>query len=78
MAKSDLLSANVTPDWQALVRCIRREGTPDRVHHIELFLDPEVQDAVCDRFGLADELDLNDPFYAQKRLVAIQRALGYD
>jgi uroporphyrinogen decarboxylase len=33
---------------------------------------------VCDRFGLAGGLNENDPFYAQKRLVAIQRALGYD
>jgi len=42
MTKSPF-SSGVTPNWEALVRCIRREGTPERVHHIELFLDPEVQ-----------------------------------
>jgi uroporphyrinogen decarboxylase len=78
MAQNTLFTTSITPDWEALVRCIRREGTPARVHHIELFLDPEVQDAVCERFGLADALDPKDPFYAQKRLIALQRFLGYD
>ena len=40
-------AVDVTPDWEALVRCIRREGTPRRVHNIELFLDGEVQQAVA-------------------------------
>jgi uroporphyrinogen decarboxylase len=48
------------------------------VHHIELFLDPEVQDAVCERFDLAEGLNAGDPYYAQKKLVALQRFLGYD
>ena len=71
-------SVSIQPDWEALVRCIKRQGTPARVHHIELFLDPEVQDAVCERFDLADGLDTSDPYYAQKRLIALQRFLGYD
>ena len=56
-------AVDVTPDWEALVRCIRREGTPRRVHHIELFLDGEVQQAVCERFGLLDGLDIDDPYF---------------
>ncbi|MBI3947636.1 MAG: uroporphyrinogen-III decarboxylase-like protein [Armatimonadetes bacterium] len=75
---SSLVSTPITPDWQSLVRCIRREGTPRRVHHIELLLDAEIQTAVCERFGLLAGLDPFDPFYAQKRLVAVQRFLGYD
>jgi uroporphyrinogen decarboxylase len=71
-------SSSISPDWQALIRCIRREGTPARVHFIELYLDPEVKDAVCERFGLADGLDPADPFFDLKREVAIQRFLGYD
>lgn len=68
----------VKPDWEALARCIAREGTPERVHHIELFLDAEVQEAVCGRFGLARDLDAKDPYFPQKRQIAIQRFLGYD
>jgi uroporphyrinogen decarboxylase len=71
-------STSSPPDWQALVRCIRREGTPKRVHFIELFLDGEVKDAVCERFGLAEGLDRTDPFFDLKREIAIQRFLGYD
>lgn len=71
-------STPFTPDWEGLLRCIRREGTPQRVHHIELFLDPEVKDAVCTRFGLEAGLDRADPFFDLRREIAIQRFLGYD
>lgn len=68
----------VQPDWEALVRCILRQGTPARVHHIELFLDAEVQTAICERYDLLADLDPGDPFYAQKRQIILQRFLGYD
>jgi len=54
-------SASIKPDWEALVRCIERKGTPERVHFIELFLDREVQTAICEKFGLLDGLDPDDP-----------------
>ena len=71
-------SVDVKPDWEAMVRCIRRQGTPARVHNIELFLDGEVQDAICERYNLLDELDIQDTTYAQKRQIRLQRFLGYD
>ena len=71
-------SVPVKPDWPAFVRTILRQGTPERVHHIELFLDPEVQTAVCERFDLEEGLDRADPFFAEKRQIRIQRFLGYD
>jgi uroporphyrinogen decarboxylase len=71
-------SVDVKPDWEGFVRCIRRQGTPKRVHFIELFLDGEVQQAICDRYGVLDGLDPTDPYYDLKRQVAIQRFLGYD
>jgi uroporphyrinogen decarboxylase len=71
-------AVSVSPDWEALVRCIRREGTPKRVHNIELFLDGEVQEAVCRRYDLLAGLDPTDPYFDLKRQVAIQRFLGYD
>ena len=75
---NNLFSIDVTPNWEGLVRCIERRGTPDRVYSIELFLDAEVQTAVCDRFDLLDDLDPGDPFYDQKRQVILQSFLGYD
>ena len=72
------LHGTVQPDWESLVRCILRQGTPARVHVIELFLDLEVQDAVCQRFNLLEGLDPADPAYGWRRQVRIQRFLGYD
>ena len=71
-------SVDVTPDWEELVSCIRREGTPRRVHHIELFLDAEVQDAVCRKFNLLEGLNPAEPHFDLKRQITIQRFLGYD
>ncbi len=68
----------ITPDWESFVRCIAREGTPRRVHFIELFIDHEVKQTICDRYDLLADLDEADPFFAQKREIAIQRFLGYD
>lgn len=68
----------IAPDWMGLRDCILRKGTPKRVHHIELFLDPEIQDGVCARFGLLEGLDPNDPYYLHRREIAIQSFLGYD
>lgn len=75
---SRLLESPVSPDWQALMRCIMRQETPRRVHYIELFLDPEVNDAVAERYDL-DTPTAGDPFDRyMERYVAIQRRLGYD
>jgi uroporphyrinogen decarboxylase len=71
-------SVDVKPDWQGLLKCITRSGMPDRVHSIELFIDAEVQQAVCDRYGVATDLDASDPHYAKKRLIAVYSFLGYD
>ena len=30
---------DVPLDWKGLLRCLRREGTPDRVYFIELLID---------------------------------------
>jgi len=73
-----LFDTRVTPDWQGLVDCIMRRGTPRRVHHIELFLDPEVKEWLCQRYGLTDDLDRGDPAFEWRREIAIQRFLGYD
>jgi uroporphyrinogen decarboxylase len=73
-----LLEQAVQPDWRAFLACLRREGTPARMHAIELIIDGEMQDAVCERFGLLSSLDQGDPFFAYRKQIAIQRFLGYD
>lgn len=74
----DLFSVRVQPDWESFLACIARTKEPERVHYIELFLDGEVQDAICDRFGLLECLDPSDPAFPMKKQVRIQSFLGYD
>jgi uroporphyrinogen decarboxylase len=73
-----LFSTPVTPNWEALLACIRREKMPQRVHIMELYLDAEVQTAICARFDLLADLDSADPFFEQRRQIKLQRFLGYD
>jgi uroporphyrinogen decarboxylase len=68
----------VAPDWEGLDACIRRRGTPARVHHIELFLDAEVEDAICERYGVLEGLDPDGEDFEFRRRIALQRFLGYD
>ncbi len=71
-------STPITPDWEGFLHCIRRQGVPARVHHIELFLDPEVQDALCARYGVDDGLDKDMPDWPWRRLMTLNAFLGYD
>ena len=71
-------SVEITPDWQGLLRCLRREGAPDRVHFIELLIDAEVKAAVAERFELIEDVEPGDPHYLLKREVRVMRFLGYD
>ena len=71
-------SVQIEPDWEGFLGCLRREGTPRRVHFIELLIDEEIQAAVAERFGLAGDLDVDDPLFRLKREVRVMRSLGYD
>ena len=71
-------ATHVRPDSQAFLACLRREGTPRRVHHIEIYLDEEVKQILAPRFGLLDCIDKFDSWFVQKREIALQRFLGYD
>jgi uroporphyrinogen decarboxylase len=74
----DTFTVEITPDWQGLKRCILRGGEPDRVYNIELFLDPEIQDAVCEKFNLLDGLNPEDRYFPHRKQIRIQSFLGYD
>jgi uroporphyrinogen decarboxylase len=73
-----VFTVEIAPDWEGFIRCIERQGMPERVHHIELFLDAEVQATISQRVDLLEGLDAADPFFALRRQVALQRFLGYD
>lgn len=60
------------------MQCVARKGTPSRVHNLELFLDPEIKQAICDRCHLTEGLRESDRFFTLQREIAIQRFLGYD
>lgn len=76
--KASPFSCEVTPNWEGFRDCILRKGTPERVYFVELFLDPEMKDAICERYALLEELDPGEPFFALKKEIRIQRFLGYD
>ena len=72
------LQSPITPDADALLANLRREGTPARVHHMELFHDGEVLKAICERFGLGEGLSRDDPWFAARRTIEVHRFLGFD
>jgi len=75
---SGLFSVDIKPDWESLIRCICRQGTPQRLHFIELFLDDEIKTAVCDKYIPLEGLSKSDKDFDLKREIAVHRFLGYD
>ncbi len=71
-------SIDITPDWEDFMKCLRREGTPQRTHYIELIIDLEVKNEIIARFGLDEDLDQRDPYFSYQRRIALQSFLGYD
>ncbi len=57
---------------------LHRRKMPRRVHHVELFLDREIKEAVGARFELAEDLLRSDPLFETKRDAALHAFLGYD
>ena len=73
-----LFSKRIEPDVAEMVDVLFRRRMPRRVHFIELFLDSEIKEAACARFGLCVDLDRSDPLYETRRDVAVHAFLGYD
>jgi uroporphyrinogen decarboxylase len=73
-----LLEKPVRLDIEGLLRNLRREGTPERTYFLELIIDPEVKDAICERFDIGADLDPADLHYALRRQIALYRFLGYE
>lgn len=73
-----MLQIPVRLDIEGLMRNLRREGTPERVYPIELFLDREIEDAIIARYDLLADIKPDDPHWAFKRAIALYRFLGYE
>lgn len=71
-------SKRLEPDVGEMREVLFRRKMPRRVHHVELFLDAEIKEAVCARFELAGGLDRSDPLFETKRDMTLQAFLGYD
>ena len=78
MPKFEGLARLRRTDCQALIDNILRKGTPKRVHHIELYHDGEVRDAIAERFDLMAGIKTDDPHYEHKKLIAVNRFTGFD
>ena len=65
-------------DPQGLCDNILRRGTPRRVYSIELFHDWEVRLAIAERFDLHPRLHRDDPDFARRNLIAVQRFCAMD
>ncbi len=73
-----MLETPIKLNVDGLLKNLRRAGTPDRTYYIELFLDYEVESALCERFHLLDGLDPADEHYYWRREIALYRFLGYE
>jgi len=72
------LAPGPKPNCEGLLACLRREGRPDRVYFMELFIDDVLKPILAQRFGLDEDLNQSDPWYHWKREIRLQRFLGYD
>jgi len=70
--------ATVRPDWEGMLRNLRREGTPDRVYYFEHGIADNILDALDARFEISRALDPTDSDYAYRRVLAIHRFLGLE
>ncbi len=78
MRQYEGLNKGNEPNWRGLLDCIGRKGTPDRVYHMELFHDPEIRDAIAERFDLPSGVGRDDPNYERKKVIAVNRFCGWD
>jgi len=78
MSHYEGLARGIEPDPKGLIDNVLRKGTPRRCHHIELFHDGEVRDAIAERFELMKGVPRDDPGYERRKLIAVSRFCGFD
>lgn len=65
-------------DYEALIRNLKREETPNRVFFMELFLDRAIEDLIDQQFGITEGLDSDSSDFELRRCIAMHRFLGYE
>ncbi len=78
MSRYGALEKPHKPECEELLATLCRKRTPKRVHHMELFYDPEVADAIVARYGLLDGARVDHPFPEYQREIALRRFTGID
>jgi len=78
MPRFEGLTRGIDPAPHALIDNILGKGTPRRCHHIELFHDAEVRDAIAERFDLMRGASPDDPDFERRKLIAVNRFCGFD
>ncbi len=69
------LEKPVKPDYEALLANLKREGTPKRVHYLELFLDGEISRAIINLYGIGSDISEDDPHRHWKMEIALKKLL---
>lgn len=65
------------PDFESMVKVLRREQRPQRVYNAELYIDEPVKATLAFQFGV-DAADPKDTVAALRRDMALAEKLGYD
>lgn len=78
MARFEGLRSKHEPDAAALRDTILRKGTPKRVHHIELYHDGEIRNAIAERFDLMTDIRRDNPDYERIKLLRVNQFVGFD
>jgi len=73
-----MFEERVEPNVNELIDIIVNKGTGKRVHFIELFLDEEIKEMVCRRYGIGASINPNAPFAALQKDIELYQFLGYD
>jgi uroporphyrinogen decarboxylase len=68
----------VKPDWDGMMRTMRREGSPERVFYFEHGIAQNVQHALDERFSICAHLRTSDPHYEHRFRAAVHRFLGHE
>jgi len=78
MDKFPTLKNPPKPDFEGLLANLRRQGTPKRMYHMELFHDDPIADAICERFDIGRDADRSNIESMWRRDIAMRRFLGFD
>ncbi len=69
---------SIEPDVTELIRVIQRKGKQKRLHFLELYIDPEIKEAIIGRYGIESGMSQADGQETLQKEIMVHRFLGYD